>query len=104
MPTADSSHLVECYWPGVDDEKLADAACRIERLTVELGLAADVSAVAAILVPRDETVFYLFRGSAEAVRRISLRAGLPFERILEYRWLDRTADATRRQAKVQGIP
>jgi hypothetical protein len=77
------SYLVECYWPGVSQQALLDAAHRTREATSELRLRGrDIDFLASILVPEDETVFSLFRGSEADVRLASKRAGLPFERVL----------------------
>ena len=69
-------HLVECYWPGVTETKLAAAADR----------AADgrrASCVELLLIPADEIVLCLYRAaSAAVVGDASRRAGLPTERIV----------------------
>jgi len=73
------SYLVECYWPGVNERLLLEAADR----TRQAGLDLDVEFLGAILVPEDETVFGLFEGREAGVRAASARGGLPFERVLE---------------------
>jgi hypothetical protein len=78
------SYVVECYWPGVSEEKLTAAARRADEAASALReLGADVDFVGSILVPADETVFCLFDGIEEDVREASERAGVPFERVLE---------------------
>ena len=77
MSPSRATFLVECFWPGVSEAKLAAAAERS---------AHDRSAVCdeLILVPADEIVLCLFRAaSATAIRDASRRAGLPSERIVE---------------------
>jgi len=77
-------YLVECYWPGVDKEKLAGAALRTSEAAADLRqTGAEVEFLGSILVPADETVFCFFDGVEEDVRQASSRAGLPFERVLE---------------------
>ena len=72
-------YLVECYWPGVDRNKVAVAALGGSgRKTTFLG---------AILVPTDETVFCLFEGGKADVRAVCEKAGVPFERVLETLWI-----------------
>jgi hypothetical protein len=79
-----SSYLVECYWPGVSEQKLAAAVARAHaaasRLRREGG---DVEFLGSILVPADETVFYLFEGREADVTTTSMEAAIPFERVLE---------------------
>jgi hypothetical protein len=76
--------LVECYWPGIDDAAFTLAVRRTHVAAAALsrsGRRIDVEDC--ILVPLDETVFCLFAGPEEDVRRVSREAGLPFERVLE---------------------
>ena len=80
-----SGYLVECYWPGVSAEKLADAAERAERAAGELcSQGRPVRFLGSILVPADEVVFCLFDGDGADVRAVAEKAGVPFERILEW--------------------
>ena len=72
------SYLVECYWPGVSEEVLLEAARRTRDATSELRRQGrDIDFLASILVPEDETVFSLFLGSEADVRIASIQAGLP---------------------------
>jgi hypothetical protein len=84
-----SSYLVECYWPGINDQDLAIAARRIEAAATQLRRAgADVWFLGSILMPADETVFCLFHGNEPAIRAVGQRASIPIERVVESRWLD----------------
>jgi hypothetical protein len=77
-------YLLECYWPGVDEQKLDVAVGRAQ--TAAGGLRRqghDLRFVCAILVPADETVFWLFDGDEAHIRAVSEQAGVAFERILE---------------------
>jgi hypothetical protein len=77
-------YLVECYWPGVSEEALVTAAQRARRAAAELRQkGGDVDFLSSILVPADETVFWLFNGREADVRIASEQAGVPFERVLE---------------------
>ena len=77
-------YLVECYWPGVTEQAVADAARRAVQAAAEIRRQGhDVDFLTAILVPADETVFCLFEGHEAAVRAASQRAGVPVERVLE---------------------
>jgi hypothetical protein len=77
------SYLVECYWPGVDEVRLAAAVERARTAASELRRSGrQVDFRGSILVPTDETVFCLFDGAEEDVRAVSERAGMPFERVL----------------------
>jgi len=77
------SFLVECYWPGVSEEKLADAVGRVREAAAALRREGrGVQFLGSILVPTDETVFCLFVGAEEDVRTVSEQADMPFERVL----------------------
>ena len=76
--------LVECYWPGVDEERLATAEQRARRVAAELTRGGHaVAFIGSVLVPADETVFCFFKGCEADVREASERANMPFERVLE---------------------
>jgi hypothetical protein len=94
-----SSYLVECYWPGINDQELATAARRIEAAATQLRHAgADVWFLGSILMPSDETVFSLFHGNEPSIRAVSQRACIPIERVIEWRWLDGHTQDTRSTA------
>jgi hypothetical protein len=77
-------YLVECYWPGVDEEKLLVAAHRAQLAAIELARRGhSVGFRGSILVRNDETVFCLFEGEEEDVRALAVLADIPFERVLE---------------------
>jgi hypothetical protein len=80
----DSSFLVECYLPGVQQADVESAATRAEAASADLRSdGRSVTYGGAILVPGDEVVLHLFNSDSEdAVRQASERAALPFERIL----------------------
>jgi hypothetical protein len=78
------SYLVECYWPGISEHKLAVTVGRVRAATRELRRRGrQVELVGTILVPADETVFCLFDGLEADVRTVSSQAGVRFERVLE---------------------
>jgi hypothetical protein len=76
-----TTYLVECYWPGVNEQLLTRA---VERLTS--GPSCHFHAVcwlSSILIPDDEIVLHVAEGSsADAVRASALQAGVPTERIV----------------------
>jgi hypothetical protein len=75
-----TTYLVECYWPGVDEQLLKRA---VGRLTSRPGSADAVCWLSSILIPDDEIVLHLAEGSsADAVRASALQAGVPTERIV----------------------
>jgi len=82
-------YLVECYWPGVTEQKLAEAVARARAAAGELRRhGRELQFLYSILVPADETVFCFFDGAEEDVRAASLQAGVRFERVLESRRID----------------
>jgi hypothetical protein len=73
-----NAYFVECYWPGVDEQRFDLAAELLG--THESG---GVRWTSSILIPIDEIVLYLAAGSsAEAVRAAAERAGLGAERVV----------------------
>jgi hypothetical protein len=81
-PTA--SYLVECFWPGVAPEQLADSDRRVQASTSALQRRGrNITFVGSILVLADESVFCLFDGDEADVRVVSEDAGIPFGRVLE---------------------
>lgn len=78
-------YLAECYSPGIarDDvqatgERAIEASARLrdEGCSIEY--------IGAILVPADEVVFHVFASACVgAVREASVRAAVPFERVVE---------------------
>lgn len=85
-PTA---YLVECYWPGVTEQKLLAVVERVQAAIEQRHTSGRVlRLLGSILVPADETVFCLFEGEQEEVKAVSTAAELPFERILGSRWMN----------------
>ena len=81
MPT----YLVERYWPGVTSELLLEALNRgrhvMEQMNREGTPVRDISCT---LIPGEEVVFSVYEGpSADAVRQLNERAGIPVSRIVE---------------------
>ena len=75
-----STYFVECYWPGVDEQKLTSA---VERL-MTVHNAESIAWINSILVPEDEIVLCVAQApSAEALRASARRAGLPAERVVQ---------------------
>ena len=74
--------LVECYWPGVNQVLLREAAARAREAASDVN-GGSVALLGAWLVPSDEVAFLTFRGSAVTVREVSRRAGIPFDRLVE---------------------
>lgn len=97
--TTSHTYLVECYSPGVERADVESAGERAVAVSAELrneGCA--VEYVGAILVPGDEVVFYVFASSCPgAVREASVRAAVPFERVVESVAVDRPPHAARKE-------
>ncbi|SRR5712692_3598680 len=81
--------LVECYWPGVTEQRLVAAVGQVEAAIKQRRRDGHAPRLlGSILVPADETVFCLFEGESEEVKAVSAAAELPFGRILGSRWID----------------
>ena len=80
MPT----YLVERYWPGVTSELLLEALNRGRRVMEQMNAeGTPVRDVTSILIPAEEVVFSVYEGpSADAVRQLNERAGIPVSRIV----------------------
>lgn len=75
--------MAECFWPDVRQETVERATQRLRQSAADMTRAgADVALTGAILVPGDDVVFYLFNGSADAVRQACERAEIDFERVV----------------------
>ena len=76
--------IVECYWPGMSEEDARNALARISldsEVTREPSL---LLWLGCVLVPSDGMALFLFRAPSEdEVRRVSLFAEVPFDRIVE---------------------
>ena len=81
--------LIECYWPGVNETQIVALADRTNSAASQLATRRKpVNLVESIVVPADETVFWLFEGPEEDIRAVAVEAGLTFERVLEWRRVD----------------
>ena len=78
------SFIAECFWPDVREEQVEAAAARVQRGVDDLSRRGrPITFVGTILVPDDETVFYLFeRASAETVREACEQASIPVGRVV----------------------
>jgi hypothetical protein len=81
-------YAAKCYWPGV---RRAD----VEHIVARLGVARrelhrdEVAYRGSLLFCDDDLVLCLFEGSSRAaVKRVSERAGIPCERVMDSVWLD----------------
>jgi hypothetical protein len=79
------TYLVERYWPGVTIEQLLEAL-RLCRGVMELMRDEGIRFrhISCTLIPAEEVVFSVYEGpSADAVRLLNERAGIPVSRIVE---------------------
>jgi hypothetical protein len=84
-----NSYLVECYWPGVSEEKHVQAASRAQAAAAQVrSRGGEVDFLSSILVPVDEMIFYLFEGNEHDVRAASEQTGGPVDRVLASRRID----------------
>jgi len=83
-PPVVTEYLAECLWPGVTQAEMDEVDARARSTTERAsGAQRDVRYLGSILMPRDEVVFFVFRGpSANAVHAVATRAEIPFERIV----------------------
>jgi hypothetical protein len=73
--------MAECFWPGVSEQKVADAGERIRQATRTIVSARHLGA---ILVPTDEIALFLLEAaSIDAAAELARQAAIPSERILE---------------------
>jgi hypothetical protein len=84
VPPRAKTYLVECYWPGVNGEKVAATERRLcARVSSLRSEGRDVAYLGSILVPADESLFCLFDGEEPDIRSATDLAGVPFGRVLE---------------------
>jgi hypothetical protein len=83
--TSVPTYLVERYWPGVTTELLLEALNRVRRVIDEMSAEGmRIRDVSCTLIPGEEVVFSVYDGpSANAVRQLNDRAGIPVSRIVE---------------------
>jgi hypothetical protein len=72
--------MAECFWPGVSEQKVADAGERARSLATQ---GRSSRYVGSILVPSDEIALCLIEAPSEAAAaELGEQAAIPFERIL----------------------
>lgn len=82
-------YTAKCFWPGVTEEELRQAA---ERAGSEIGERQTVFR-GALYLPGDELVLCLFESPSRAdVKQASEKAGMPCERVIETVWVDPTKE------------
>jgi hypothetical protein len=72
-----TSFVAECYWPDVREEEVRTLD---ERIAASLD--DDVRYLGSVLLREDEVVLCQFEGTADAIRVVAERAGVPYERLL----------------------
>ncbi len=80
-----ANYVAECFIPGLTEAAIAHLSESVTRSTEDFAADGElVRYLGSTLFPTDEVVFFEFEGtSEEAVRRASMRAEIPFERIVE---------------------
>jgi hypothetical protein len=77
------SYLGECYWPGVNEQKLDHAAERMRTAADELpGQRHDLRFGGSILLPAGQAIVWLFDGDEADMRALSEQASVASERVL----------------------
>jgi hypothetical protein len=80
MPT----FIVECYWPGITEERVRQALAFFRRAGNRASGGESVTPLGCILVPSDGVAIFLFEGSSSLrLTQIARHAELPFDRIVE---------------------
>ena len=75
-------YAAKCFWPGVSEEQLRDAARRARS-------SGGADFRGALYLPGDELVLCLFVSlSRVSVKLASEQAGMPCERVIESIWVD----------------
>ncbi len=75
--------VAECFWPGVTEADVEALDARVAASAGELRSTGHaVEYLGSILLREDEVVLCQFEGTADAVREVARRAGIPFERLL----------------------
>jgi hypothetical protein len=68
----------KCYWPGVSEDEVANAARR-----------AGTGCLGTVFFPLDDLVLSFFSAASPGeARRASERAGMPCERVMQAVWLE----------------
>jgi len=82
MAESVESYVAECFWPDVGEADLEALDRRVQEAAAELAATPPVRYLGSMLLREDEVVLCQFEGTAETVRELAERAGIPFERIL----------------------
>jgi hypothetical protein len=80
-------YAAKCYWPGVTQTEVEEAAARAAEASSPLAQR-EVAYLGSLLFSDDELVLCLFDGPTRAaVKRATERAGMPCERLMDSVWL-----------------
>ena len=82
--------MAECFWPGVNEQKVKAAGARGRRAAQAVSSeGGSAHYIGSILIPSDEIALCLFAAtSIDEASEVNQRAAIPFERILEIVRLD----------------
>jgi hypothetical protein len=79
-----TTFMAECFWPGVTEQKVADAGERLRRSAHAFAVRGRAGRyIGSILVPTDEIALCLFEAQSHtAATELNETAAIPSERIL----------------------
>jgi hypothetical protein len=78
-----SEFVVECFWPGVEEEDLSGLDDRAARSAAAVAAAGGtVHYLGSLLFPEDEVVLCMYAGQVRAVREAAEAASISYERIV----------------------
>lgn len=78
------TYLVECYWPSVTAEQIAEVLAQTDGSD-----AAHLRSLGAIVIPSEATALLLFEAAGpDQVRDARSLAAVPFDRIVDVRLVD----------------
>jgi hypothetical protein len=77
-------YAAKCYWPGVSQAEVESVGTRL----AQPGPGCQATYRGSLVFSEDELVLCLFESSSRAaVKRVSERAGIPCERVMDSVWL-----------------
>jgi hypothetical protein len=87
-------YTAKCYWPGVTERQLEQAAARaVLAATTSARTGSAIAYLGSILLEENELMLCLFdAASRAAVLTTTERAGIPCERVIDSRWLPAPAE------------
>jgi Nickel responsive protein SCO4226-like len=98
-------YAAKCYWPGVTEHQLEQAAARavLETATASRTGSA-IAYLGSILFENDELVLCLFDAASRAAGRTATeRAGIPCERVMDSRWLPPNIATKQPSQEISGL-